>query len=1040
MYRAAFGGFVLRQVRLGPFVVLDTIGLGAMGTVYHACHDDSGARVAIKVVRPDAASDPFALSNLTSEIRAVAALDHPNIIRIFDVGLVSPEEAGAAPDRLIGGTPWFAMEVADQGSLRRRLRGLDAGEVHDVLLQLLDALAHAHARGILHLDLKPQNVLFAERSSAPILSDFGMGVVGDPDPTGDFVRGTPHFMAPEQVRGRWEELGPWTDLYALGCLAWLATTGRTPMPEGDPGQILTAQLDRDPGLFEPVVEVPPGFEAWVRRLLAKDPDRRPRCAADAARELLGVLGRPAPERIPEDWRASEDEAAADPGEATGMGLVSRREPPLVGRTRERTELWRALRAAADGAPRVVVVRGPRGTGKSRLARWLGVRAAELGSATALSAASGATDPLHSALSRAFPLDLRDWDAEAGLGTRLTERGLSSDVAGRAAAWIAHGGARGAASFDVLCDVLRAVTTDRPAVVWLDDVHRAPDVLRFAHHLLARRSQLPVVLMLTVDDEQAPDAVLRSLEELGRLPGAAQLELGPLSEQARHHLARRMLPLDPGLAYEVADRSGGSPGFTVELLQELANKGVLAHSHRGLTLPPGMELGAPAGQLEASETQLLPLLREHPEWERPLRIAAALGARVDEGQWRGVCERAGVPLPDGLAAALAAGRVWRRDGVGWRFLQPATVESLAAGLTDEAVHRWCAEALTDTDPVQAGVEWERAGEPGAALDAWLTAGARLSGPALLPVLGRVRGVAGNVLGRGDPRVLQVATMASECALALGWLREARDAAGRMLESAETDADRQRARVLLAAVAVEDQDGRGLATLLREVSRGPLVVGDRWQAPWRVAWAWRQLGRVEPGRTFLRSGPTDPEHLLETLRYDLLDGASPGTVLPKARELGASPAREVRAAAAQFEGVAAWVDGRVDAAAAAFRAARRRYRALGFECDERVARAWMLLSFGAGQEDEALRLLEQERPRATTARGTLALDVVEVLLRLPRPKDLRFGAAATSLERQVARGGMLDAELALVLRSAARRAERSERAEALGAVLAARIDAG
>lgn len=1040
-----------RQVRLGPFVLRDTIGLGAMGTVYHAHHAESRAPVAIKVVRPDAAAAPLALENLAAEIRAVAALDHPHIVQIFDVGLVSAEEAAVAPDRLAGGTPWFAMELAEHGTLQRRLRGLDGGELVAVLLQLLEALAHAHARGILHLDLKPANVLFTARTDGPVLSDFGMGVVGDPDPSGDFVRGTPHFMAPEQVRGRWEELGPWTDLYAFGAIAWLGATGRTPMPEGDPSAILSAQLRVEPGAFEPVLDLPPGFERWVRQLLDKDPDRRPRFAADVRRSLLALSGAPAPAGVPAEWRTTEEEAAAEPSDATGPGLAARREPPLVGRTRERTVLWDALRAAADGEPRAVVVRGPRGTGKSRLARWLGIRAHELGAASALHAqgtALAAIDPtpahrghgvLHDALRRAFPVDLRDWDAEAGLTTRLQERGLDARAASAAAAWLAHGRVRpgwtGDPPFEVVCDALRAAASERPAVVWLDDVHLAPEGVRFVRHLLSAGVPVAAVFVLTVDDETTPEPVEADLAALAWLPGAASLSLGPLSEQARHSLARRLLPLDPVLAREVADRSGGSPGFTVELLQDLASRGALAPSQRGLTLQPGVALAAPLGLVEASTSHLEPLIGAHPEWELPLRVAAALGPRVEERAWRAVCRRAGIPLPTALPGALVDAHLWRRDGEAWQFLLPAMVESLAEGLRDPSIHRACAEVLSEgPDQVQAGHAWQRAGVPERALDAWLRAAEGQQGAALLPILTRLRGVAPSLLDAADPRVMRIAALAAECALALGWLREARDAAERMRERAASLADLQRSRMLLAAVAVEDQSGDALSALLEALGSEPLDDADPWRSTWRMAWAHRHRGDVEAARRWVERAAPSPAQRLERLRCDLASGAPPDDLLAAAREAGASSERAMRAAATHLEGVLHYLAGRPDESATAFRAARRRWRTLGSEPDERAARLGLLLAFGASQPDEALRLLEHERLRPATPRVGVATDVTELLLRLPRPVDLRFVAVCGQVERSVARAGMLDLDLRVLLQHAAAGGGRRERTEALMGVVA------
>ena len=102
--------------------------------------------------------------------------------------------------------------------------------------------------------------------------------------------GTPKYMAPEQFTGEWRDFGPWTDLYALGCLAWALVTGSPPFVHDSVAAMCTAHLVRDPGDFVPKMPVPSGLEAWIRVLLSKEPGRRFRCAADAAFALRGLEG------------------------------------------------------------------------------------------------------------------------------------------------------------------------------------------------------------------------------------------------------------------------------------------------------------------------------------------------------------------------------------------------------------------------------------------------------------------------------------------------------------------------------------------------------------------------------------------------------------------------------------------------------------------------------------------------------------------------------------------------------------------------------
>jgi serine/threonine protein kinase len=214
------------------------------------------------------------------------------------------------------GAPYLVMEYVSGGTLATRLGKADFPEQRALLLSLLDGLAHAHARRVVHQDIKPSNVLLAE--DGPKLADFGVAraLDRDGDRRGDeLVLGTPGYMAPEQIRGDAGAIGPWTDLYAVGVLAFTLASGVLPFPRGaTPGETMRAQLLGTMRPLVPVGAVPTGFEAWVRRLLDRDPRRRPELAAHAARALL-ELGPSEPKRgrrRKEHPRSTDGDGATQP--------------------------------------------------------------------------------------------------------------------------------------------------------------------------------------------------------------------------------------------------------------------------------------------------------------------------------------------------------------------------------------------------------------------------------------------------------------------------------------------------------------------------------------------------------------------------------------------------------------------------------------------------------------------------------------------------------------------------------------------------------
>ena len=348
-----------------PGVVLEQeIGRGAMGTVYAGTLD--GSPVAVKVLDTPDDADPGLARAFRTEARAMATLAHPQIIAVLDVGTEA--------------TPYVVMERAD-ASLAGVCGRRPFAQVHTWLAQLLRGLAHAHARGIIHRDLKPGNVLLV--GDVPKLADFGLARAFETVGAGDHERpaGTPGYMPPEQRQGRWRDLGPWTDLYALGRVALDLVT----QPDGA------------------TIPVPVGFAAWVSRLRQEAPQDRFQRAADALfaleslalEPLVELDGRlsgsgPAPESalaMTEPYFEEQDQLARALPEPLPVVAPPFPDQPLpmhpapiarrasmvglrVGRPVVPPAILDALWGRAREATRRPVLVGLRGAGRTELAMWM----------------------------------------------------------------------------------------------------------------------------------------------------------------------------------------------------------------------------------------------------------------------------------------------------------------------------------------------------------------------------------------------------------------------------------------------------------------------------------------------------------------------------------------------------------------------------------------------------------------------------------------------------------------------------------------------
>lgn len=757
------------------------LGRGGMGEVWR-CHDlEQGRNVAVKAVRKDMLADSGAAKLFHSEVVAVARLSHPGIIPVYDA--LQDARSGAL----------LVMEHRDGKEL-----GVLADEdppwpvVRDLLAQVLSALAYAHARGVLHLDIKPENILLdrVEGARRATLLDFGIARIRRPGRgierwfERDAIVGTLEYMASEQCTGAFERLGPWTDLFSVGAVAFELCAGRRPFPgAGDHAGLVRRLREPPPRLVPMLAGVPAGFPDLCAALLAVDPRDRPTSAADVLAELLAlddegrgladraaieVGGDPAlkvssptaetrplddPEALaptavvptreippvsaapasprraaPSTIGAQSAEAAfnaeAEPPPAGAYGLFGLRDLPVLGRHEERRAVWSAVRDAATlSQTRVVLLEGPAGVGKSRIARDAIERAVEL----------GLCFPMHSSWSA-------DGSSDEGLRglmeNLLDSRGAPGQVVSvRLAFWLDRmiadlqrkGGTdpclpgehkafarevelylrppRDAAPdaglpIRVAMEAIARAARARPVLLWLDDVQWSRgEAGALISALRAREPALPVCVLCTVRTAEVADR--GAYEQLAALPGTERVLVDRLDREATRRLVRGLLDVDDALGDFFADRAEGNPLFAGLMLRQLVMADAIVRKDGRYRLSRAYDLSAVPGDVGAlfarrveqsgagkRELGALAIVRERVS----LEVAGELGRRIGPG------------FDEALGKALRAGLL-RVEGHAYVWEHGLLREQIVKGIArDEApaLHEAAAGALAvliDREDVQ-----------------------------------------------------------------------------------------------------------------------------------------------------------------------------------------------------------------------------------------------------------------------------------------------------------------------------------------------------
>ena len=342
--------------RFGNYEILQRLGAGGMGEVYRARDTRLGREVAIKTLSIEHCSQPDLLSRFEQEARSACALNHPNIVTIYELGHVN-------------GIRYISMELVIGQTVRELLESgpIPFRKAVAIAAQIADALAKAHAIGIVHRDLKPENLMVAGDATAKVL-DFGLaklqGVnpISDPDASTTItehgtVLGTVGYMSPEQATG--DELDFRSDQFAFGAVLYEMVTGSPAFRKKTHAETMAAILrDQPERLGSRMLQAPPPFLWIVERCLAKDPKERYASTHDLARDLASVRDRLA-------------EVSTRPPESRANNLPAQR-TAFIGREHEATTL-RQLLSRVD--VQLVTLTGPGGIGKTRLALQVAADAA-----------------------------------------------------------------------------------------------------------------------------------------------------------------------------------------------------------------------------------------------------------------------------------------------------------------------------------------------------------------------------------------------------------------------------------------------------------------------------------------------------------------------------------------------------------------------------------------------------------------------------------------------------------------------------------------
>ena len=539
------------------------LGEGGFGEVWLADDLECSGTVAVKVLRATQAADALARRRLLREVRAAARLSHPAIIGV----------RGAGEDSQVG--PYLALEYFEGQHLGTATTHSVTGEMLlHMLDQTLDALAYAHAHGVVHRDLKPENVLWRRddtgRCALRVL-DFGLArVEGDVDmqitAAHHSTLGTPAYMAPELATGL-AAASPRSDLYSLGVLMWELSTGKPPYLADSAAALLLEHVRAPlpPFVPRPGLTLPTGWPDLLRHMLAKAPTDRPEDAAAVRATLTALRNEPPSDDTDSTHTLSGLGWSTEPTQ--GDHRLPSALSLLEGREAEQRQLWSHLtRLAEVGGVESWAVLGDVGSGRTSLCRWLVEACVRNGLATVLdltAAGEGAPDALAFAAREAL-----GWPHRR---PQHADRSLP-------ALWPTEDGRTEAERLEEWSIELTQAATRRPLLLWVGRWETLAPLER--RRLLALRGRLATQRIHHATLVAAtPETFARSLG--AGLGVESTLTLQPLPAGVIAAVARARTPELDAAAVEILTRTAAGSAFSTEWLGRLAAYRVSDRPHAPL---------------------------------------------------------------------------------------------------------------------------------------------------------------------------------------------------------------------------------------------------------------------------------------------------------------------------------------------------------------------------------------------------------------------------------------------------------------------------